>query len=159
MCGARVLIPGTRPLICAIIGGRRRAAPFVFWSSHLTSPETSLGSTIRRGIVGSCPACGQGKLFRGYLTLAERCNSCGLNYSFADAGDGAIIFVILVAGFILVGGALFVEVRYAPPYWVHAIIWGPLAILVTLGLLRPFKGVLVALQFKHKAQEGRLASE
>jgi uncharacterized protein (DUF983 family) len=122
----------------------------------VSKSEASLGQTIWRGIVGRCPACGQGKLFRGYLTLADR---CGLNYGFADAGDGAIVFVILVAGFILVGGALFVEVRYAPPYWLHAILWGPLAILVTLGLLRPFKGVLVALQFKHKAQEGRLASE
>ena len=125
----------------------------------MTNPETSLGSTIRRGILGRCPACGQGKLFRGYLTLADRCNRCGLNYGFADAGDGATVFVILVAGFILVAGALFVEVRYAPPYWLHAVIWGPLAILVPLALLRPFKGVLVALQFKHKAQEGRLASE
>jgi uncharacterized protein (DUF983 family) len=125
----------------------------------VTNPETSLGSTIRRGILGRCPACGQGKLFRGYLTLADRCNRCGLNYGFADAGDGATVFVILVAGFILVAGALFVEVRYAPPYWLHAVIWGPLAILVPLALLRPFKGVLVALQFKHKAQEGRLASE
>jgi len=123
----------------------------------VTNPETSLGSTIRRGILGRCPACGQGKLFRGYLTLADRCNRCGLNYGFADAGDGATVFVILVAGFILVAGALFVEVRYAPPYWLHAVIWGPLAILVPLALLRPFKGVLVALQFKHKAQEGRLA--
>ena len=125
----------------------------------MTNPETSLGSTIRRGILGRCPACGQGKLFRGYLTLADRCNRCGLNYGFADAGDGATVFVILVAGFILVAGALFVEVRYAPPYWLHAVIWGPLAILVPLALLRPFKGVLVALQFRHKAQEGRLASE
>lgn len=125
----------------------------------MTSPETSFGQAIWRGIVGRCPACGQGKLFRGYLTLADRCSHCGLNYGFADAGDGAIIFVILVAGFILVGGALFVEVRYAPPYWLHAILWGPLAIIVTLGLLRPFKGILIALQFKHKAQEGRLASE
>ena len=123
----------------------------------MTNPETSLGSTIRRGILGRCPACGQGKLFRGYLTLADRCNRCGLNYGFADAGDGATVFVILVAGFILVAGALFVEVRYAPPYWLHAVIWGPLAILVPLALLRPFQGVLVALQFKHKAQEGRLA--
>ena len=125
----------------------------------MTNPETSLGSTIRRGIVGHCPGCGQGKLFHGYLTLADRCRTCGLNYGFADAGDGPTIFVILVAGFLLLGAALVVEVRYAPPYWLHAVIWGPLAILVPLALLRPFKGVLVALQFKHKAQEGRLASE
>ena len=116
----------------------------------------------RRSGAGSSDAArlaARASCFRGYLTLADRCNHCGLDYSFADAGDGAIIFVILVAGFILVGGALFVEMRYAPPYWVHAILWGPLAILVTLGLLRPFKGILIALQFKHKAQEGRLASE
>jgi uncharacterized protein (DUF983 family) len=125
----------------------------------VTSPETSFGSTIWRGIVGRCPACGRGKLFDGYLNLADRCRSCGLNYGFADTGDGAAVFVILVAGFFLVGGALIVEVLYAPSYWLHAVLWGPLAILVPIALLRPFKGVLLALQFKHKAQEGRLASE
>ncbi|HEY8277721.1 MAG TPA: DUF983 domain-containing protein [Methyloceanibacter sp.] len=125
----------------------------------MTSPETSFGSTIWRGIVGRCPACGRGKLFDGYLNLADRCRSCGLNYGFADTGDGAAVFVILVAGFFLVGGALIVEVLYAPSYWLHAVLWGPLAILVPIALLRPFKGVLLALQFKHKAQEGRLASE
>jgi uncharacterized protein (DUF983 family) len=121
--------------------------------------ETPQGSAVWRGIAGRCPACGGGKLFAGYLTLAERCSACGLNYGFADSGDGPAVFVILVAGFILVGAALVVEVRYAPPYWLHALIWGPLAILVPLGLLRPFKGVMVAVQFKHKAQEGRLASD
>jgi len=141
------------------LSGGGESRPFVFGVITVTGPETSFGSTVWRGIVGRCPACGKGKLFHDYLTLADRCSYCGLNYSFADAGDGAIIFVILVAGFILVGGALFVEVRYAPPYWLHAILWGPLTIIVTLGLLRPFKGILIALQFKHKAQEGRLASE
>jgi uncharacterized protein (DUF983 family) len=125
----------------------------------VTNPETSFGSTIWRGIVGRCPGCGQGKLFNGYLTLAPACSSCGLSYGFADTGDGAAVFVILVAGFLLVGGALIVEVLYTPPYWLHAVLWGPLAILVPLALLRPFKGALLALQFKHKAQEGRLASE
>ncbi len=69
------------------------------------------------------------------------------------------MFVILITGFVVVGSALIVEILYAPPYWLHALIWGPLAILLPLALLRPFKGVLVALQFKHKAAEGRLASE
>jgi uncharacterized protein (DUF983 family) len=69
------------------------------------------------------------------------------------------VFVILVTGFIVVGAALFVEMVYAPPYWLHAVIWGPLAILLPLLLLRSFKGALVALQYRHKAEEGRLASE
>jgi uncharacterized protein (DUF983 family) len=119
----------------------------------------SLASTLTAGLAGRCPACGRGKLFSGYLTLAPRCNVCGLDYGFAEAGDGPAVFVILVTGFIVVGAALFVEMAYAPPYWLHALIWGPLAILLPLLLLRSFKGVLIALQYKHKAEEGRLASE
>ena len=126
----------------------------------MTKPDApSLASTLAAGLAGRCPACGRGKLFSGYLTLAPRCNSCGLDYSFAEAGDGPAVFVILITGFIVVGAALFVEMAYAPPYWLHALIWGPLAILLPLLLLRSFKGVLIALQYKHKAEEGRLASE
>ena len=119
----------------------------------------SLASTQAAGITGRCPACGHGKMFSGYLTLAPRCKSCGLDYGFADAGDGPAVFVILVTGFIVVGAALYVEMIYAPPYWLHALLWGTLAILLPMILLRSFKGVLIALQYKHKAQEGRLASE
>lgn len=119
----------------------------------------SLASTLAAGLAGRCPACGRGKLFSGYLNLAPRCNVCGLDYSFAEAGDGPAVFVILLTGFVVVGAALFVEMAYAPPYWLHALIWGPLAILLPLLLLRSFKGVLIALQYKHKAEEGRLASE
>ena len=119
----------------------------------------SLASTIIPGLAGRCPACGRGKMFTGYLTLVPRCSVCGLDYRFADSGDGPAVFVILVTGFIVVGAALFVEMAYAPPYWLHALLWGPLAILLPLLLLRSFKGVLIALQYKHKAQEGQLASE
>ena len=126
----------------------------------MTQPDApSLASTLAAGLAGRCPACGRGKLFSGYLTLAPRCNVCGLDYSFAEAGDGPAVFVILITGFIVVGAALFVEMAYAPPYWLHALIWGPLAILLPLLLLRSFKGALIALQDKHKAEEGRLASE
>ena len=119
----------------------------------------SLASTLAAGITGRCPACGHGRMFSGYLTLAPRCKSCGLDYGFADAGDGPAVFVILVTGFIVVGAALYVDMIYAPPYWLHALLWGTLAILLPMILLRSFKGVLIALQYKHKAQEGRLASE
>jgi len=118
----------------------------------------SLGATLWAGITGHCPNCGRCKLFAGYLALAPRCNVCGLDYNFADSGDGPAVFVILVTGFIVVGAALIVEVLYSPPYWVHALAWGSLSIILPLILLRSFKGVLIALQFKHKAEEGKLAS-
>ena len=113
-------------------------------------------SPFAPGLAGRCPRCGKGALFQGFLTLKPRCESCGLDYSFIDAGDGPAIFVILFAGFVVVGSALAVEVLYQPPYWLHALLWIPLVLLVTLGPLRATKGLLIALQFHHKAAEGRL---
>lgn len=118
----------------------------------------SLASTILAGIAGRCPSCHRGKLFAGYLALAPKCESCGIDYGFADAGDGPAVFVILVTGFIVTGLALITEILYTPPYWLHAALWAPLAILIPLILLRSFKGVLIALQCRHKAEEGKLVS-
>ena len=111
---------------------------------------------IARGLRGRCPRCGKGRLFQGFLTLRKSCESCGLDFNFADAGDGPAVFVILIGGAIVVFAALMTEVIYQPPYWVHAALWIPLILIVTLGPLRPLKGLLIALQYYHKAAEGRL---
>ena len=116
---------------------------------------STLSSAIRAGLSCACPRCGRGKLFEGFLTLRPHCNACGLDYGFADSGDGPAVFIILIAGFIVVGAALIVEALYHPPYWVHAALWLPLILLVTLGPLRPMKGLMIALQYHHKAEEGR----
>jgi uncharacterized protein (DUF983 family) len=113
-------------------------------------------SPLAAGLRGRCPRCGEGRLFAGYLTLAPHCERCDLDYSFADAGDGPAVFVILIAGFVVVGLALVTEATWRPPYWLHAALWLPLLLALTLGLLRPLKGLLVALQFHHKAEQGRV---
>src|SRR5476649_197962 len=102
-----------------------------------TAPPTPL--PIGRGLLGRCPACGQGRLFQGFLTLRPACEKCGLDYGFADAGDGPAVFVILIGGAIVVFAALLTEVAYQPPYWVHAALWLPLILLVTLAPLRLIK--------------------
>jgi uncharacterized protein (DUF983 family) len=107
-------------------------------------------------LLGHCPRCGEGKLFDGFLTLRPACDKCGLDYSFADAGDGPAVFVILIGGALVVLAALITEVVYQPPYWVHAVLWVPLVLLVTLAPLRMLKGLLIALQYHHKAAPGRL---
>jgi uncharacterized protein (DUF983 family) len=112
-------------------------------------------SPIRAGLTCRCPRCGQGKLFQGFLDLRPRCEACGLDYAFADSGDGPAVFIIFIAGFIVVGSALVVELVYAPPIWVHAVLWGPLILATTLLPLRPMKGLMVALQYHHRAAEGR----
>jgi uncharacterized protein (DUF983 family) len=113
-------------------------------------------SALVTGLSGHCPRCGKGRMFKGFLSLAERCDSCGLDYGFADAGDGPAVFVTLIAGFLVLGLALGVDVEYEPPLWVHFVIFMPLALIVCLGLLRPLKGLLIASQYKNKAAPGRL---
>ena len=113
-------------------------------------------SPYSTGMAGRCPRCGEGKMFKGFITIADKCDHCGLDYRFADAGDGPAIFVMLIAGFIIVGASLWLEVSYEPPMWVYFVIFLPLTLIVCLGMLRPLKGVLVALQYANKAEQGRL---
>lgn len=115
---------------------------------HVSSP-------ILTGLKGRCPRCGEGALFRGFLGIAPECESCGLDLSFADSGDGPAIFIIFIVGFIVVGLAAIVESLFHPSAIVHLILWLPVTVILCLALLRPFKGVMVALQYHHDAREGR----
>ncbi len=111
---------------------------------------------IATGLKGRCPRCGEGRLFDGFLKLAPCCRACGLDFSFADSADAPAVFNILFVGFVIAGGALLVEIAHSPPMWVHVVLWGPLVLILCLGLLRPLKGVLVAQQYVHRAAEGRI---
>ncbi len=113
--------------------------------------HAKMSSPYSTGLLCRCPRCGKGKLFDGFLTLKPECDSCGLNFAFANVGDGATIFVILIAGAIVVAAALFTEVKYQPPYWVHAALWIPLILIVTLWPLRGLKSLVISLQYHHKA--------
>src|SRR3984957_2190946 len=124
--------------------------------SELASPKTTVWQTALRGLACKCPRCGRGKLFAGFLTLRPRCEACGLDYTFIDTGDGPAIFIIMLAGAIVVACALIVEVKYQPPFWLHAVLWLPLILVTTLLPLRSMKALLIALQFHHKAAPGRL---
>jgi uncharacterized protein (DUF983 family) len=123
--------------------------------ARISEPNSS-PPFIRSALLGCCPRCGKGSLFAGYLTVAPRCSQCGLDYASFDPGDGPAVFVILLAGIIVCGSALIVEVKYSPPYWVHFSIWLPLIAILVLGGLRLAKSTLLVLQYKHRAGEGRL---
>jgi uncharacterized protein (DUF983 family) len=108
------------------------------------------------GLRGRCPRCGKGALFTGFLDIAPRCDTCGLDLKFADSGDGPAVFVTLIGGFLVLGTALWTELVFEPPFWVHLILFLPLTLIVCVVLLRPLKGILVALQYRNKAEQGRL---
>ena len=108
-------------------------------------------SPFRAGLTCKCPACGEGKLFSGFLDVVPECANCGQDFAAANSGDGPAVFIILIVGFAVVGLAFWVEATYSPPYWLQLTIWMPTILITSIGLLRPFKATLIALQFKHKA--------
>ena len=102
------------------------------------SPPT-LAESALRGIACKCPRCGKGSIYKGFLTLRPACESCDLDFAFMDSGDGPAIFMIMIAGAIVVGAALIVEIKYQPPFWLHAALWLPLILATTLLPLRSMK--------------------
>lgn len=110
----------------------------------------------RVGLRGRCPRCGEGRLFDGFLKLRPGCERCGLDYSYADPADGPAFFAMTFACLPSAWFAVWLELAYSAPYWVHLVTTFPLMLATLLPPLRPLKGWLVASQFHHKAQEGRL---
>jgi uncharacterized protein (DUF983 family) len=121
--------------------------------THGTQP------VARASLLARCPRCGKGRLFKNVLELRPACEHCGLDYKFIDTGDGPAVFAIFILGFLVLGGALIAEFRYGVPWWGHVVLWGLLTPLLALGLLRFLKATLIALQFRNKAEEGRLAKD
>ena len=109
------------------------------------------GASIwKAGLAGRCPRCGEGRLFAGFLRLEDRCDSCGLQLSQINAADGPAFFAMSAVGIIVAFAALFVEVALQWPVWLHLLVWFPLIALLSLVLLRPIKGVMVALTYRHR---------
>jgi uncharacterized protein (DUF983 family) len=110
-------------------------------------------SPFSAGLACRCPRCGRGRLFDGYLKVAEKCPVCGLDLSAQDSADGPAVFIIMILGFIVVGLALIVQVTFSPPRWVHLVLWPPVIIAGALAMLPPFKGVMIALQYRHRRSD------
>lgn len=123
----------------------------------MSQPHTErLPSPFAAGLACRCPRCGEGPLFQGFLTPVGSCESCGEDLSFARGTEGPAVFIILVVGFVIIGAAAAVEALFHPPPFVHLLLWLPGTVILSLLLLRPFKATMIALQFQHRAGEGRL---
>ncbi|MDX2308934.1 MAG: DUF983 domain-containing protein [Hyphomicrobium sp.] len=122
----------------------------------MTNATEVPANIARCATLARCPRCGEGPLFRNALVLEEKCKGCGLSYRFIDTGDGPAVFAIFILGFIILGAALWVEFTFGPPLWVHVVLWGLVTPLVALVLLRFLKALLIVLQYRNKAEEGRL---
>lgn len=108
---------------------------------------------LQAGLRCRCPRCGQGRLFKGLLTVADRCTVCGLDLSPHDSGDGPAVFVIFFLGLLVVPLALTMESLLSPPIWLHLVVWPPVIIALAIALLRPMKATLVAYHFQNLRHE------
>ena len=121
---------------------------------HDSAPRPAVPLLVA-ALGASCPRCGKGKLFDGYLSIAPACSNCGLKFAGSDTGDGPAFFIMLplcIATAIL---ALLFELKFEPPIWVHILVW-PVFIALVVGFsLRPVKALMVALQYRYRDVEKR----
>lgn len=112
---------------------------------------------ILSAIKGLCPVCSAQTLFVGPVKFNARCSNCGLDYDQFNVGDGPAAFLTMVVGGLVLGFALFVEAKFHPPIWVHLLLWPVMTVASVMGFLRMAKGMLLILEYRNKAQEGKLA--
>lgn len=113
-------------------------------------------SSLEAGLGGRCPRCSARTLFQGAVSFAPACRACGLDFAAFNVGDGPAAFLIFIVGGLITGLAIWLELAVEPPFWVHLLIWPALTLLVVIGLLRIGKGMLIALEYRNAAREGRI---
>ena len=116
-------------------------------------------SPLTAGLLGHCSLGDGSSMCRPKPNPMDVCTHCGLDYKFVDTGDGPAVFAIFILGFLCVGGALIAEFKFGVAPWMHVVLWGFLTPLLAVFLLRFLKATLIALQFKNKAEEGRLSKD
>lgn len=107
---------------------------------------------MRTGMAGRCPRCGIGKLLNGFLSVNAHCSHCGLSFVNHEKGDGPAFFAISIVSIFVAIAAMFTEIIYSPPYWLHAVLWLPLILLGSFYVLRWAKGIIIAMQYKHQVE-------
>ncbi len=125
----------------------------------MAEDQNRAASPIRNGIFGRCPRCGDGRLYSGYLKVAQSCGACGLDFSGHDAGDGPVVPIMLIVGFAVVGAAFWLEFSFTPPIWVHLVVWPPVILGLCMGLLPPIKGFFIGAQFKYRSVDNEFPDE
>ncbi|WDQ98549.1 DUF983 domain-containing protein [Devosia sp. J2-20] len=110
-------------------------------------PQRSVGQAMWRGALCKCPHCGQGKMFRAYLKVADHCDTCGEQLDLHRADDFPPYIAIMIVGHLLVGIMLHMDMVWHvnPLTYLYTMI--PLAVILPLALLPSIKGAIVGLQW------------
>ncbi|MBA2934698.1 DUF983 domain-containing protein [Sphingomonas sp. CGMCC 1.13654] len=125
----------------------------------IETPPTAEPTIVAAGLQGLCPRCGAKTLFDGMIRFAPRCRVCGLDYDSFNVGDGPAAFLTLIIGTIVCIAAISLELAASPPWWLHVIIWPPVTVALVIASLRVAKGMLIASEYRNRAEEGHLRPE
>ncbi|WP_306303359.1 DUF983 domain-containing protein [Pseudovibrio denitrificans] len=106
-----------------------------------THQDRNTGEAVLRGMRCKCPSCGVGSIFNGYLSVKQSCDNCGEELHHHRADDAPPYFTIFIVGHVVVALAMWVEMAYVPPMWLHMAVWLPLTLIMSLAFLRPIKAL------------------
>jgi uncharacterized protein (DUF983 family) len=120
---------------------------------HSRSDSKGQPGLVPAALFGLCPRCGARGLFEGLARFAPNCRACGLDYGQFNVGDGPAAFLTMVVGALIVGLALWVQLAFGPPFWVHAVLWVPLTAAAVIWGLRAGKAMLLAAEYQRGAKE------
>jgi uncharacterized protein (DUF983 family) len=121
-----------------------------------TNPPPTEPTIAAAGLQGRCPRCGAKTLFGGMVKFASRCRACGLDFDRFNVGDGPAAFLTLIVGAVVCIAAITLELSVSPPWWLHVIIWPPVTTALVIVSLRVAKGMLIASEYRNRAEEGHL---
>ena len=119
------------------------------------SPSLAPGGLPAKLPYGHCPRCRAKTLYDGMITFAPKCRACGLDFAAFNVGDGPAAFLTLIIGAVVAALAIWLQLRFEPPFWVHVVLWLPLTIFAVLAGLRASKAKLLAAEYRRKAGEAR----
>src|SRR5688572_13213782 len=133
-------------------GSRRRRSTM---SQTLGVSEPRKPGLSEAALRGLCPQCGARTLFDGWISFASRCRACGLDLASFNVGDGPAAFLTLIVGAIIIALMVWLQLTAAPPWWVHLLLWIPLATAGVIFGLRIGKAALLQSEYHNRAGEGR----
>ena len=123
------------------------ASPKVWTRETAIGEKRDVWTAMKRGFICRCPRCGEGKLFRAFLKVADKCSECGLDFTPHRADDLPAYLVIVIVGHLTVPVILWIETDYAPPVWLQLAVYLPFVLFASLALLQPVKGAVVEIQW------------
>ena len=127
--------------------------------ADVTGPAGTPPEPLAAATGGLCPRCGAKTLFAGFIAFAPRCTNCGLDFLRFNVGDGPTVFLTMGIGTLVTVLAVFAELLYSPPTWLHVALWLPLTLGGVAVSLRFTKALLLALEYRNAAREARLTSD